>query len=104
MDRKIKDPVMYCLNFRDCRGDHRQYYVADRKIVNEIKRAVDRGADGMAHRMVFRGESKVWIVYSPDWEDSLEFVAGDLETAVSCAEEMGFPGLFQMYKEDGEPL
>lgn len=99
MDEKVKDPVMYCLNYRNCLGDKRKYYVAEREVVEAIKRRVDELSENEVNEAgcreaVFPEHSEARVVYNLKWEDSLEFIAKDKETAVSCAEEMGFRGLF----------
>ncbi len=93
MDGIISDPVMYCLNYRNCRGDCRRYYVAEREVVEDIKRKVDKLSDGR-HEAVFPAHSEARVVHNPAWEESLEFIARTKDDAISCAEEMGFKGLF----------
>ncbi len=94
MAEKIKDPVMYCLNYRNCLGDRRRYYVDEREVVEAIKRRVDELSQERAHEAVFPEHSGARVVYNPGWEGSLEFIARHKKEAVSCAKEMGFRGLF----------
>jgi len=101
MNERINDPVMYCLTYRNCLGDRRRYYVAERKVVESIKRKIDELSENGSHEVVFPAYSGARVVHNPEWEcsqDSLEFIARSKKDAVSCAKEMGFRGLFHKLK------
>ena len=63
MDEKIKNPVMYCLDLLNCLGDRRRYYVAEREVVEAIKRRVDKLLNG-ANEAVFPAHSGTRAVYN----------------------------------------
>jgi len=85
--------VMYCLNLRNCCGDNRGYYVAGEEVVGRIKRRIDETSKDGSHVFV-SPKFKTRILYNPKWGDSLEFISVSKESAILCAQEMGFQGLF----------